>query len=541
MKFPIILQDRFYDLWRKRMSKICEKCGNVIPDGSDICPNCGREDYDDHVLQDVLEELGISLDDDLAEALEAAEDSAEIPVFEDVLEDTSAEIPSPGTEEPEDSDVTMVFETAKVRKAAKAQREEKATASGKSPKARKADKAGKESGKGADKGGKKPGRADNAPQGQKKRPSQLQQKPRQQEPEEDEPQPMKRRSAAVIGVLIGLLTALLLIAGGIGIMLFRMGFFNSMSDEELLGTATATPAVTATASPEVSAVVSETASPSPEVVTTEGSTVEETPEPSKEPIELDQFQVTGASTIYLYSRGETSKVSYIITPSSAASEIEWSSDDETVATVDGTGTIRARRGGICTVKGECGGTFIAVTVVCSFEVPDTVLDMNMEDITMNYEGQTAQLAIDYELTAAQEKATVWESSDPSVATVDDSGLVTAVADGTAVISASIADYTASCIVRCVDVTGSKGYNSDDSEYVINYTDVTLSRKGEYFQLTLSSVLGKEVPSFTWSSDDTEVATVDSKGVVTAVSNGTAYITASIGSDQFRCIVRVNIS
>ena len=522
------------------MSKICEKCGNVIPDGSDICPNCGREDYDDHVLQDVLEELGISLDDDLAEALEAAEDSAEIPVFEDVLEDTSAEIPSPGTEEPEDSDVTMVFETAKVRKAAKAQREEKATASGKSPKARKADKAGKESGKGADKGGKKPGRADNAPQGQKKRPSQLQQKPRQ-ELEEDEPQPMKRRSAAVIGVLIGLLTALLLIAGGIGIMLFRMGFFNSMSDEELLGTATATPAVTATASPEVSAVVSETASPSPEVVTTEGSTVEETPEPSKEPIELDQFQVTGASTIYLYSRGETSKVSYIITPSSAASEIEWSSDDETVATVDGTGTIRARRGGICTVKGECGGTFIAVTVVCSFEVPDTVLDMNMEDITMNYEGQTAQLAIDYELTAAQEKATVWESSDPSVATVDDSGLVTAVADGTAVISASIADYTASCIVRCVDVTGSKGYNSDDSEYVINYTDVTLSRKGEYFQLTLSSVLGKEVPSFTWSSDDTEVATVDSKGVVTAVSNGTAYITASIGSDQFRCIVRVNIS
>ena len=96
-------------------------------------------------------------------------------------------------------------------------------------------------------------------------------------------------------------------------------------------------------------------------------------------------------------------------------------------------------------------------------------------------------------------------------------------------------------MRCLDVTGNKGYNSDDSEYVINYEDVTLSRKGEYFQLTLTSVLGNEVPDFTWKSDDTNVATVDSKGIVTAVSDGTAYITTSIGEDQFRCIVRVNIS
>jgi len=38
-----------------------------------------------------------------------------------------------------------------------------------------------------------------------------------------------------------------------------------------------------------------------------------------------------------------------------------------------------------------------------------------------------------------------------------------------------------------------------------------------------------------------VATVDNKGVVTAVSDGVAYITATIGEDQFRCIVRVSIS
>ena len=113
-------------------------------------------------------------------------------------------------------------------------------------------------------------------------------------------------------------------------------------------------------------------------------------------------------------------------------------------------------------------------------------------------------------------------------------------DGTAVISASIGSYTASCIVRCINVTGNKGVNSSESEYVINYEDVTLTRKGEYFQLTLKSVVGNEVPDFTWVSSDTKVATVDSKGVVTAVANGTCKITTSIGGDDFECIVRVNI-
>jgi uncharacterized protein YjdB len=167
--------------------------------------------------------------------------------------------------------------------------------------------------------------------------------------------------------------------------------------------------------------------------------------------------------------------------------------------------------------------------------------MNYSDVTMDHEGQTLQLNIDYDLTDEQIAATVWETSDESVVTVDDSGLITAVADGTAVVSASIADYTASCIVRCVNVTGNKGYNSDDSEYVINYEDVTLTRKGEYFQLTLKSVLGNVVPDYTWKSSDTSVATVDSKGVVTAVKNGTTEITTSVGGYDFRCIVRVNIS
>ncbi len=477
------------------MSKICEKCGNVIPDGTDVCPNCGREDYNDDVLRDVLNELGISLDGE-----ESQTDSVETPQSEGHTEKQKKE------EIEEDTDVTMIFDTAKVKETAQRQ-----------------------------------SREDNSTQLKR-----VQKQQPQSEESKQQNNNMKKHNAAIIGVLIGLVAALLLIAGGVVFMLYQMGFFTTMSDEELLGTAgvTATQQISETPTPSVTQEVVSSDIEDEPVQTSEivqGSAVEEDVEPSEDPIELERFAVTGASTIYMYSRGETTSVVYVISPASAESEIEWSSDDETVATVDSNGVIRARRGGTCTITGSCGDTFIAVTVVCDFEVPDTVLDMNMEDITMSYEGQTVELAIDYELTEEQIEATVWESSDETVASVDDEGVVTALSNGTAIITASIGEYTASCIVRCLDVTGNKGYNSDDSEYVINYEDVTLSRKGEYFQLTLTSVLGNEVPDFTWKSDDTNVATVDSKGIVTAVSDGTAYITTSIGEDQFRCIVRVNIS
>jgi len=495
------------------MSKICEKCGSEIPDELDFCPNCGTGDYNDESFREVLSGLGLSLEETESDASDAAEQALE-PEAEEITE-TEESVP----EKPEED----------------------------KPK-RKRPKTDNGSGK---KKGKKAGPAKKAPPKKAKKVREADFED-EYEDEEYERQPMKKRSAAIIGVLIGLFIALLLIAGVGGFMLYRLGVFNPVSDDDLLGAAqTPAPSVEATPTP----VILEEPSPTPEVSAVEeaaqtASSSEEPQEPTESAkpgdstteVEVDEFTLLSDESITLYSRGETSDIDYVIEPESAKSEIVWASDNILVADVDDYGTIQARRGGECTITGTVGDQTIEVSVYCDFDVPLTVLDMNYEDITMSYEGQTVQLAIDYELSDEYVKSTVWESSDPSVATVDDQGLVTAVADGTAVIQASIAEYTASCIVRCVDVSGNKGYNSEESEYVINYEDVTLTRKGEYFQLTLKSILPDgEVPDFTWVSDDTSVATVDNKGVVTAVSDGVAYITATIGEDQFRCIVRVSIS
>ncbi len=423
------------------MSKVCENCGNLIPDGTLICPNCGWED--DAVLR----------------------------VMQSGMD----------TEEPETSKEKPI---SRERLQSQASRPRKSAPSAAKPK-------------------------------------------------------KKSPNMSVVGACIALVIILVIIIAAAVFMLKQMGFFVHMSDEELLQ-----PAV-------------ESIAPSPSLPAAEPSAVEEPvveesaeepeesaaapSEVSEETVECTKFKITGSEYPFLYSRGETMEVVYVIEPEDARGAIQWESSDESIATVSDYGVISARRGGSCIITGTCGDKKVTVYVTCQFTVPSTILDMNYEDVTMNYEGQTLELKIDYDLTDEQIKSTVWESSDETIATVDDKGLVTAVADGTAIISASIGEYTASCIVRCVNVTGNQGVNNVNSEYVINYQDVTLTRKGEYFQLTLKSVLGNNVPDFTWKSSNNKIATVDSKGIVTAVADGTCKITTSIGADAFECIVRVNIS
>lgn len=522
------------------MSKICVKCGNVIPEGMDACPNCGRDGYDDSSLQAVLSELGLSLDQGSGSgASENGEPADKEPTIRIPTLDVDNDTKTEATDEDKDVKISGQEEDAPKEAPVKKKETLADSASHKTSKKKPADKPKttpeKKSAPKSQSPRKKTGEKQTTAAPAKRRPLV------EIEPEE-EPQ---QRSAAVIGIVIGLIIALLVLACGIAFMLYQMGFFTRMSDEDLLNAPqtaqTGEESVPETdTQPEVPEAVPVPVDSSLESSAAEETALEEVP-PEEELIECTNFTITGTEYIILYSRGVTTEISYIIEPTELRNKITWESSDESIATVDSYGTIRARRGGTCVIRGTYGDKSIRAYVTNDFTVPDTVVDMNMEDITLTHEGQTAELAVEYELTKEQLKALTWESSDTKVAMVDDDGVVTAIANGTAVVTASLGEYTATCIVRCVNVTGNRGVNNSESEYVINYNDVTLSRKGEYFQLKLKSILGNEMPEFTWSSDNTSVATVDSKGVVTAVANGTAYITTSIGQDKFQCIVRVNIS
>ncbi|WP_168735460.1 glycosyl hydrolase 53 family protein [Cohnella fermenti] len=147
-------------------------------------------------------------------------------------------------------------------------------------------------------------------------------------------------------------------------------------------------------------------------------------------------------------------------------------------------------------------------------------------------GNTAQLtaAVNPNMAGVDQSVT-WSSSDTSVATVGSSGLVTAIADGDAVITATSTANTALSASAAVSVhpiipVEAIGIKNGSGE-AIDGTIVNLS-SGSILQLTSIMNPGTaDYRSIAWSSSKTGVATVDSSGLLTAVGPGEATITLTV--------------
>lgn len=130
-------------------------------------------------------------------------------------------------------------------------------------------------------------------------------------------------------------------------------------------------------------------------------------------------------------------------------------------------------------------------------------------------------------------AVVWSSADTKIATVSN-GVITAVGAGTTTITAECGGKKATCTVKVVKPFSSVSFDA---------TSKTLF-KNESVKLNVSyspsdANASKEL---IWSSSNTKVATVDNNGVVTALSAGTAKITAKLKGNKSisaNCTVQVN--
>lgn len=230
-----------------------------------------------------------------------------------------------------------------------------------------------------------------------------------------------------------------------------------------------------------------------------------------------------------------------IQPSNANDKsVSWSSSDESIATVDAGGRVTALSKGRATITASANdGSGKSASCYVTVKRQVASIQLNKTAITM-YRGSsnvTETLAATVIPSSANDRTVTWTSSNSSVATVSSSGVITGKTRGNATITVSANDGSGVKATCDVEV----------KQYV---TTVTLSET--YFSLLISgektisvtSVLPENAndKTYTWSSSNKSVATVDATGKVTAKAKGNTVIkaTANDGSGVYAfCSVAVN--
>ncbi|HIR16937.1 MAG TPA: Ig domain-containing protein [Candidatus Caccocola faecigallinarum] len=168
--------------------------------------------------------------------------------------------------------------------------------------------------------------------------------------------------------------------------------------------------------------------------------------------------------------------------------------------------------------------------------------ITLSDATLKT-GETAVLTavFDPDTTPQSARGLKWSSDNESVATVDASGKVTAVGVGQARITATSEVFEEASPAECV-VTVNK--NDVQIEGVaLNETAVEV-KPGDKLQLSASVLPEGSPQGVTWSSSNAEVASVDEAGLVTAIAEGTAVVTATSSADSSKsasCTITVTAS
>lgn len=247
----------------------------------------------------------------------------------------------------------------------------------------------------------------------------------------------------------------------------------------------------------------------------------------------------------------------------AASKLNltWTSSDETVATVDETGLVTAVGAGEADVTVSVADANISSTTHVKVVITPTGIEAP-DSIELVTNGENSK-ALGAKMTPedATEVKLAYESSDENVATVDENGVVTAVADGECIITTyvtadipataenaeakPVVDEVASSEAEVAD-SAADSEVPDDADGLSAETKVTVTTKVEQIALSKTEgvlTVGNSVTvtatvtpdnatntTINWTSSDEKVATVDSNGKVTAVAAGNATIKATSESD-----------
>ncbi|MBR2229529.1 MAG: leucine-rich repeat protein [Prevotella sp.] len=227
--------------------------------------------------------------------------------------------------------------------------------------------------------------------------------------------------------------------------------------------------------------------------------------------ECDPVKVKLSKSKAIIEKGKTLTLKATVTPSDLADKsVTWKSSNTAIATVTSAGKVKGVKTGTATIT--CTYKATGAKATCKVTVGSVKLDQT-EIVVEKTKTKTLKATV-YPSTL-EDKTVTWTSSNTAVVTVSSKGKVKGVRTGTAIITCT--SNATGLSTTCEVTVGSVKLNQ--AEVTVN-KGKTVTLKATVYPSTL------EDKTVTWTSSNTAVATVSSKGKVKGVKTGTATITCT---------------
>ncbi len=240
-------------------------------------------------------------------------------------------------------------------------------------------------------------------------------------------------------------------------------------------------------------------------------------------------------TSYTLKKGKSVQLKVTKNALGKKKKIVWSSNNEKVATVSSKGKVKGRKNGKATITAKVAGTKAKATCKLVVGTPVQKVKLNKNSVQLEI-GKQFQLKPNVSPKKPTNKKVTYKSSNKSVASVSTKGMIKALKNGTAKITATAADGTgksATCTVtvknKTINITG----------IILNSSNLSLL-PGQVTRLNANIQPGNATDKLlSWSTTNSGVVTVNN-GTVKAIGEGTAIVKATAKNGKTaNCSIRVS--
>jgi uncharacterized protein YjdB len=223
----------------------------------------------------------------------------------------------------------------------------------------------------------------------------------------------------------------------------------------------------------------------------------------------------------------TSTITPTISPANATEQgVTWQVSDLTKASIDENGVLTAKKDGSVTVTAttkEAGSTiFGTITINLTNQIINVTEIIVSGNNISSIPGTSTIQATVYPVDAT-EKGVTWSVNDESIASIAADGILTAIKNGTVIVTATTKEVGSAILgTKSIIITGAVVLVS---EITVSGNDISTDKGTSLMTATVLPAEATET-GVTWSIDNSDIASIDQTGLLSAIKNGTVNVTAT---------------